>query len=262
MPALAEFQAVFAAALLAPGRAVPADLGRPGMPQPVRRFGVYRNNVTVSLIEALEAAFPAVRRLVGAEFFKAAARVYARQQPPRSPVMLFYGETFPDFLESFEPAAGVPYLGDVARLEWARLKAYHAEDATALPIACLAPVPEGEISQVTFTLHPSLTLLRSRFPVASLWAATSGASSDHDVDMKRGEEVAVLRPDADVDLRVLPAGGYVFLQALSAGANLGLAASEAAGACETFDLAAHLAGLFDLGAVAAVHAPGDELHEA
>jgi hypothetical protein len=262
MPALTDLQAAFAGALLDPAKTAPAAVISTDGRRQSRRFDVYRNNVTVSLIEALEAAFPAVHRLVGAEFFKAAARVYVRQQPPRSPVMLFYGETFPEFLEAFEPAAGVPYLGDVARLEWARLKAYHAADAAAQPIACLASIPEQAVSQVTFTLHPSLTLLRSRFPVASLWAATSGAGPDPEIDLKRGEEIAVLRPDLEVELRVLPAGGYSFLQALSAGACLEQAASRAAEAFETFDLAAHLAGLFELGAVAGVHAPGDEHPEA
>ena len=135
MPVLADLQAAFAGALLDPAKAAPTALSSSEGRRQSRRFDVYRNNVTVSLVEALESAFPAVCRLVGAEFFKAAARVYVRQQPPRSPVMLFYGETFPEFLETFEPAAGVPYLGDVARLEWARLKAYHAADAAALPIA-------------------------------------------------------------------------------------------------------------------------------
>lgn len=256
MPQPAEGEAAFAAALRDPERPVPDDLERQTSQAQSRRFDVYRNNMMVSLVEALETAFPAVCRLVGADFFKAAARIYIRQQPPRGPVLLLYGETFGDFLESFEPASGVPYLGDVARLEWARLKAYHAADAGSLAIARLASVPERDLEGLRFDLHPSLSLLRSRFPVASLWVASTGAGASARVDMTRGEEVAVLRPGLQVDVRVLPPGGYDFLTQLAAGGTLGAAASVAAQACEGFDLAEHLRGLFQMGAVVSIHSPG------
>lgn len=256
MPRPAEGEAAFAVALRDPKRSAPADLQRRGAQAQSRRFDVYRNNMTVSLIEVLETAFPAVHRLVGADFFKAAARIYIRRQPPRGPVLLLYGETFGDFLESFEPARGVPYLGDVARLEWARQKAYHAADAESLAVTRLTDVPERDLEDLRFGLHPSLSLLRSRFPVASLWAASTGAGSSATVDMARGEAVAVLRPDLQVDVRVLPPGGYDFLAQLAAGGTLGAAASAAAQASGDFDLAEHLRGLFLLGAVVSIHGPG------
>jgi len=271
VPSLADLQTEFAAALADPALPAPAGLGNAAAPAGLgrrtalaqsRRFDVYRNNVMVSLIEAMEATFPAVRRLVGADFFKAVAKVYIRRAPPRTPVLLLYGEGFGDFLDGFEPAAGVPYLGDVARLEWARLAAYHAADAEPLSIARLAGLPQEVLPGLRFALHPSLRLLRSRFPVASLWAAASGADPVRAVDMKTGEDVAVLRPMLSVDVRVLPAGGHAFLAALAGGACLGAAAETAAAAAVDFDLAAHLQGLFSLGAVAALWLPEPEPQQA
>lgn len=262
MPRLADLQADFAAALADPALPAPAGLTRQTALAQSRRFDVYRNNSMVSLIEALEAAFPAVRRLVGSDFFKAAAKTYIRRFPPRSPVLLLYGEGFGEFLDGFAPAAGVPYIGDVARLEWARLAAYHAADAEPLAIARLGAIPPELLSALRFRLHPSLHLLRSRWPVASLWAVTSGGDPARAVDMKQGEAIAVVRPMLSVEVRVLPAGGHDFLAALAAGSCLGAAAEQALAAHADFDLAPHLQGLFALGAVAAIRLPDTDSQQA
>jgi hypothetical protein len=255
MPPLADLQAAFSRALTDPTLPAPADVRRQVKLAQSRRFDVHRNNVTVSLIEALEASFPVVSRLVGQDFFRAAAKAFIRRSPPRTPVLLLYGERFGDFLESFEPARSVPYLGDVARLEWARLNAFHAADAEPLSVARLAEVPQQRLPGLRFALHPSLQLLASRWPIASLWAVTGGSDPAREVDMTRGEAVVVVRPALTVDLRVLPPGGHGFIAALAGGATLD-AAAEAAAARETdFDLAAHLQGLFALGAVAALMLP-------
>lgn len=262
MQSLADLQAAFAAALVDPALPAPDDLQREAALSRSRRFNVYRNNMTVSLTGALEAAFPAVQRLVGADFFKAAARAYIRRQPPTSPVLLLYGERLGDFLDRFAPAASVPYLGDVARLEWARLFACHAADAAPLEIGHLATVPESELETVRLRLHPSLQLLGSRFPVASLWAAASGADAAAEVDMKRAEQVAVLRPHLSVDVRVLPPGGYDFMTQLAEGKELGTAAEAVLRNFPEFDLSLHLRGLFQLGAVVAVEPPSSEPQQA
>jgi hypothetical protein len=256
MLSLAELQAGFAAALTDPALAVPAGLRQPAQ----RRFDVHRNNRAAGLIDVLEAAFPVVRRLVGAEFFKAAAQVYIDREPPRSPVLLLYGQAFGAFLDGFAPAAGVPYLGDVARLELARIAAYHAADAEPLSVTRLASVPEASLPELRFALHPSLQLLHSRFPVASLWAATSGAVAA--VDMTRGEEIAVLRPMLSIEVRVLPPGGHAFIAALAAGMDLEAAAAAVLAAAPGSDLAAHLQGLFALGAVSALVLPTPQQDQA
>lgn len=262
MPSLAELQADFAAALTDPALPAPAAVLRQvDLPQS-RRFDVHRNNVMVGLIEALKATFPALRRLVGADFFKAAAGAYIRKEPPRSPVLLLYGRGFGDFLDDFEPAKNVPYLGDVARLEWARVNAHHAADAEPVSIDRLAAVPQGALEGLRFTLHPSLQLLRSRFPVVSLWAVTGGADPTAEIEMTCGEAAAVLRPAAAVDVRLLPPGGYAFMEQLASGHSLAQAAGQASESCPDFDLAAHLQGLFELGAVVDLQAPDSNSQKA
>ena len=255
---MVEMQDSFAAALLEPEATLPAAVARGASPAVKRRFDIYRNNVTGSLIEALRASFPIVCRLVGDDFFKAAATLYIRQEPPCSPLLFRYGAGFADFLESFPPASSVPYLGDVARLEWAWLQAYHAEDRAALPLQALAEVPQESLSAVRFTLHPSFTLLRSRWPVVSLWAAVRDRKDDPGIDMAQGEEAAVLRPDNDVSVQLLPPGGYDFIATLSTGRTLGEAAASSSEKDSRFDLAHHLQGLFILGTVVAIIAPDQD----
>lgn len=218
-----------------------------------RRFDVYRNNRAVGLVEALQSSFPAVRRLVGDEYFDAAARAYIDAHPPRSPVLLQYGECFGEFVESLPSAAGVPYLGDVARLEWLRRRALHAADAEPAGIERLGEIPESRMNDVTLALHPSLAVLASRWPVVSLWSAALDPGHAGTVDMKEAERVMIVRPALQVGVHKLPAAGDVFVDALSRGAALGDAAGQALGGAERFDLAGQLRLLFQAGAVTAVN---------
>jgi hypothetical protein len=127
-----SIQHAFAAALLDPERPVPNALTSHTARVPTRRFAVYRNNVAVGLVDALARRFPATQRIVGEEFFRAMARLYVQAEPPRSPLLMQYGDTFADFIARFPPAAEIVYLVDVARLEAARTRAHHAADAAPL----------------------------------------------------------------------------------------------------------------------------------
>lgn len=258
VPSLADLQSDFVRALRDPARPAPHQLR--GVPQSgsSRRFDVHRNNIIASLVDALQSTFPAIQRLVGEDYFTAVARVYVQQYPPDSPVLLYYGGTFGDFLESFPSASGVPYLGDVARLEWARIKALHAADAEPATIDDLAGVPETQLKSVTLSLHPSLLLIRSRWPVVSLWSACLDAGHSGDVDMKTPEHAVVVRPALKVAVQAPHAGGGEFLAALRRGATLGGAAQQAMDTTEMFDLAAQLQFIFQIGAVTAVNLPGHQ----
>lgn len=251
---LADQQAAFIAGLRAPETPPPGTLDDSNGVTPKRRFDVYRNNVVASLIEALRSSFPVTERLVGEEFFKATARAFIDQEPPRSPLMFLYGESLGAFLDSFPPAASVPYLGDIARLEWARVHAYHAEDKAPVSIDTLSALPPEQLGETEFQLHPSMALLTSRWPVFSIWASSSGQIENLDVNMEQQEEAVVIRPDFEVVVHRLPSGGYAFIRALQSGASLGEAAGQAATTCEDFDLAHHLEGLFRIGAVTGIHA--------
>lgn len=171
-----------------PARPLPAALLNPELPcpggltswngsGPELRFAVCRNNVMVSLIDALADTFPVVQALVGEEFFRAMARVFAQANPPRSRLMAFCGDTFADFVAAFPPAAPVPYLADVARLEMARVRAYHAADAAPVQPEVLQGAlgdPEQLLS-LRLHLHPSVQVVESCFAVVSLRAAHQGA---------------------------------------------------------------------------------------
>ena len=149
-----SLQGEFASALLDPERDVPHGVVAPDGRVDRKRFNVYRNNVVVSLASALEAAYPAVREIVGHEFFRAMALVHARAHPPTDPRMILYGGAFPNFLETFEPAAHLAYLPDVARLERARREAYHAADANAGGQEKLAALPPEVLADTRLNLAP------------------------------------------------------------------------------------------------------------
>ena len=259
MPTLADTQAAFAKALTNPSDPAPKDIRRPGNGAPkatqTKRFDIYRNNVTVAAIDALGETFAAVRALVGDEFFRATARAYLDQAPLRSPLLFRYGDTFGDFLASFPPAAHVRYLGDVARLEFARLQAYHAADATPLGVSALGEIPPDEVAAVTLEAHPAVSLIRSTYPLVSLWGASSGLISSDDVNMGQAEDALTVRPALDVETRILPSAGAGFLAALLDGKTLGDAAEAGAAAASDFDLSVHLTGLFEAGTFVRVGLP-------
>lgn len=236
----------FARALDDPARPAPAQTqGREGRPD-ARRFAVYRNNVAVGLIGAVEARYPVARRLVGDDFFRAMARAFVAAQKPRSPVLIHYGADFPDFVARFEPARDLAYLPDVARLESAWVEAYHAAEAPPLALADLGAVDAADFATLRFAPHPAARLLRFSHPAAAIWAAHQGPGEPRPPEHWRPEDALIARPEADVAVRVLPPGGWDFATALFAGAALGEAAEAAAR--EDFDPGAHLVGLIEAGA--------------
>lgn len=201
-------QTEFRAALLDPASPPPEGVRNPDGGQATKRFDVYRNNVAVSLTDALVTAFPVVHKLVGDEFFRAMAGVYLRAFPPKSPVMMFYGDDMPDFLAGFGPAQSVPYLPDVARLELAIRHSYHAADAAAVAPDALGQLPPDSLPHVTFAFAPAVQLVPSRFPLYGLWHANT-----HGGDVaKTAQPTLVTRPEFDPQLDPLtPEQAAVFM---------------------------------------------------
>jgi hypothetical protein len=235
--AFAELQYSFAAAV----RGLPAQL-------PVRAataaraesgLAVYRNNVMSSMIKVVAARFPAARRLLGEDCFLESVRRFIAAEPPRSPLLLEYGDGFPDFLRRIGRDS---YIADIADLEVARGMAYHAADAASLPPHAFAAIPAERLAGLRLTFHPSMSLLQSRFPIVSLWQASQEAG---DVALREGRPEAALiaRPMLEVEVWNLPPGGFMFLTALRRGATLVEAAEAATDAAPDFDLAASLSVL-------------------
>ena len=167
------FETSFARALLDPQAPMPFGVGTENNATPVRRFAVHRNNVVAGLIGTLRARFPAVEKIVGEEFFAAMARVFVTATPPRTPVLTTYGDEFADFIAAFEPARELAYLADVARLEAARTRAYHAADAVPIDTNRFAALDPDAVSDIRVNLHPSAEIVRSRHPIVTIWAMNS-----------------------------------------------------------------------------------------
>lgn len=246
-PAFAAIQATFAAALLDADRPVPGAVTSHSARTPEKRFAVYRNNVVAGLIAALRTQFPATERIVGEDFFAAMAHDYVVAEPPRSPILVHYGDGFPGFIANFAPAADLLYLADVARLEAARTRAYHAPDAAPLDPSCWQGLDPRVLAGVRVALHPSMQILRSAHPIVTIWSMNSGGAALSSIEDCGAEDALVLRPLLDVEVRRLPPGGAKFLTALTAGAALGDAALSATADHPQFDLAANLAGLIGAG---------------
>ena len=252
-------QADVAASLLAPDRPCPSGLTAWNGSDPGARLAVHRNNVVSSLIDALADAFPVTQDLVGSEFFRAMAAIFVRQHPPRTRVLAHYGDALPGFIEGFEPARAVPYLADVARLERARVRAYHAADVepvAAEAIATALSCGDG-IAEVRLQIHPSVSVLVSPFAVVSLWAAhQTGDEGDlAAVDPHEAESALVLRAGLDVLVLLLPPGCAGFIAALQRAAGLAEAGAQASSECVDFDLTAALSLLIRNGALTSLHLP-------
>lgn len=258
--ARASSQADFAAALLDPALACPEGLFAWNGSDPSARLAVYRNNVVNSLIDALADSFPVLQELVGVEFFRAMASVFVRQAPPRSQVLADYGQHFPAFTAQFAPARDVPYLADMARLERARVQAYHAADAEPVSseVVGMALACGDRIGELSLVLHPSVFVVRSAFSIVSLWAAHQGDDDLASIDVDQAQTAIVLRAGLDVLVLNAPSGSGEFMAALLEGACLGDAGGRAATAAADFDLSAILSILMNHGALISLALPGKD----
>jgi Putative DNA-binding domain len=243
-------QRLFADTLLDAGRALPDGLT--SSPDPERRFAIYRNNVAAGLVRALASRFPATEKIVGDAFFAGMAQAFIAQYPPKSPLLIDYGDDFAGFAEAFDLAAELSYLPDVIRLEAARGKAYHAADQAPLEASALAGIDSELLAGLRFTFHPSASIVCSIHPIMTIWAMNSGEMKLSPIEPWLGEDALVVRPHLTVQLQRLPPGGAKFLTALMSGATLADAAEIALGTASEFYLTANLAGILQIGALTAL----------
>ena len=229
------------------------------------RFGVYRNNVVVSLTTVLEENYPVVTALVGSAFFRAMAREFIFKCPPRSPVMYEYGTEFADFVSTYAPASSLPYLSDIARLEWSRVLAYHSPDASSIDLATVQALlnsPE-RLAASQWQFLPSVSMVVSRYAIVSLWHAHQHASSEQitqalaQFHLDRAETALLFRQGFDVVVLKLNPTQYAFVHALMQGHSLSYASECADHEDQAFDLAHMMGSLFSMGVIMRV-LTGDE----
>ncbi|WP_333713990.1 HvfC/BufC N-terminal domain-containing protein [Yoonia sp.] len=241
-------QSQFRTAMLDAAVALPAGIVNPDGAPASKRFDVYRNNVAVGLSDALETAFPVTRKLLGDEFFRAMAGVFLRTHPPKSPLMMFYGEAMPQFLRRFGPTRTLGYLPDVAKLELALRQAYHAADADPVQPEALAAIAPDALMETRLRLAPAVRTITSDFPIHAIYRANTQTGAPKPV--MQPEAVLITRPGFDPQIHAINAAGAACVKALSQGKSLGhaLASSD-----DTLDLGAVLGLLLAQGAVTEIH---------
>lgn len=244
----------FVAAVLDRDLPMPTFIEKAATPRADRAFEIYRNNFRVNLQEALRVTYPITAQLVGDEFFAAMINVFVTSRPPRSPVLIEYGAELPDFISRFEPAGTVPYLADVARLEAAWNDAYHAPESDTLPPSALQGLDADTLAAAEVTLHTSVGIVRSAFPVASIWESQRSPSPDTGLSWE-AEDALVVRPDAEVLVFVLKPGCAAFVMALKEGLSIADAANAVPEAFGDFDAGDALVSLLSWGAIASLTTP-------
>ena len=232
---LTRLQGAFADAVFFDHAPIPATIRDASGQAHASRFSVYRNNVFAGLTNAIGARYPVVKKLLWDDGFNRIAHLYVSAEPPRSPVLLEYGESFPQFLRSIGQGVSANYLADVAELESARTRAYHAADATPVARDAFSQLAPDEIPDLRLALHPSVQLLKSQFPVVSIWEANLHAN-DNTLNLWQPECALIARPRLDVEVRRLTSGAYEFLSALAKGSSVGDAIDRGVANAPEFDL--------------------------
>jgi hypothetical protein len=244
-----ELQQSFAEAVLSGDAPIPATVRSASGQAYASRFGVYRNNVIAGLINAVSARYAVVRRMLWDDAFERVAHQYVVAEPPRSPVLLDYGATFPQFLRAIGRGAAANYLADVAEIESARTRAYHAADVAPLTRDAFSAVSLADWPELRVVLHPSVTLLKSEFPVVSVWQAKLYAN-DNAIEAWKPECALIARPHLQVETQIIPSGVHAFIGSLADGHTIGASIAVAAALAPRFDLSDCFNVLISAGIVA------------
>lgn len=187
-----------------------------------QRLSIYRNNTRLSLTAALRDMYPVVNCLVGEGFFDWLAADYIKCYPLQAASLLTYGGHFAELIARFEAAQGLPYLADIARLEWHWHEAYHAADVQPLPLSALARIDPAQYAQLAFRLHPSARFIASDYPIEGIWASNQPDYHEQEcIDLNTGGcSLLLYRPQWQVEIHYLAAAEYQFLTRLGAGQTL------------------------------------------
>lgn len=258
MPSLLELQTAFAHALFDADEAdVRAHIVADGK-SAAERLAIYRNDIAHNYREALRDVYPVVERLVGEAFFAHAANRYLSRHRSRHGDLHAFGNQFATFLAGFGPAETLPYLPDVARLEWLIHESFHAADHPPLALDRLAAIAAADLPRLRFVLHPACRLLVSDFAVHLIWRANQPGADGEVAQPGVPAHLLVRRKDYDVELEPVSAEEFRFLAACPAGQPLSAALAEAATPVGELDLQALLVRRVGDGTLADFRLPRDE----
>jgi len=244
VPALRDLQRDFAAYLVAGEETPLLDQVADARVSAAQCLNIHRNNVAITLGEALAGVYPVVQQLVGSAFFADAAKKYSRAHPCRSGNLHDFGREFPAALAADERLKQLPYLPDVAALEWAFHEAFHGPHAPGLDPGRLRQWSAMQFPGLRFSLHPGMGLLGSQHPVLTIWEAHQAEQLPEALDLGIGAEYVLLtRPQLEVELHRLTAAEFTFLRALGNDATLEQATDAAIVCDDSFDLESRLTAL-------------------
>ena len=237
MQAWADTVGQFAAAIRGGSDLAPHIANTAGYPL-MQGVEVYRNNFRGNLHDTLATAYPVIVQLVGPDFFKWLARKFIEQYPSRSGNLHCYGLEMADFLAQLAGVRHLPYLPDVAQLEWACHRAYYAEDAAPLDLGCLHQIAPEDYANLRWQLHPACALIASRYPIVAIWQAHQpDTGGDFQIDLAvGGEDALVTRNKTDVQVSCISPDRLFWLQQLQQGATLGAACEITLSTHPEFDL--------------------------
>ncbi|WP_422035376.1 putative DNA-binding domain-containing protein [Reyranella sp.] len=253
MLALRDLQAAFAAHVEGEERPALADLVVGDAIAASARLRIHRHHVRQSLAGALAATFPAVQAIVGEAFFATMAMGFVQEDLPGQPVLAEYGAGFPAYVAGYGPAATMPYLGDVARLDWSLNFSYHSPLAPRLAAPELAGLTAERLFELKLELAAGSTLVRSPWPIDRIWHAAQPGALAGTVSLEEGPaSVLVLRQPDDSAFASLDPAETAFVAALAEGASLGEAAEAAFAVEPAFDPSSTFARLLSLEAFAAL----------
>ncbi len=242
MPELLAFETDFAAALRERGRTPAMQRWLAGSGELVEsRMAIYRANMVAAADKALASAYPVIRQVVGEEFFHGLAREYQRGTPSTSGDLTGFGASFDAFLAAFEHTAAMPYLPDLARLEWAVHRAYGAADAPDWDPASLGAVEAEQQAAIRFTWAPGTAVVASTHPIVRIWTIHQpGYDGEFSVAWDLADTALVSRDGFLVTVTDCSPADAAFIGASLAGATLADAAAAALAALPHFDLGALL----------------------
>lgn len=244
MPTLLEIQRAVRRSLVERDDGAAAEHVVAGPLATEERLSIYRNTFVANLTTALRLTYPAIHRLVGAEFFESAVRIFMEERPPRSAYLDEYGAEFSAFLSRFPPAASLAYLPGVASLEWAVSRALHAADEPPLDVTCLAAIAPADHGRVYFTPHPSVGLVHADHPVDAIWRAVLARDDATMATINIGSGpvwLLVQRVETDVDVRNVDEAEWRFMAELCTARPLQWAIDAAPCIDAAIVLADHLA---------------------
>lgn len=210
---------------------------------------IYRNNYRGNLHDALTSIFPVVAQIVGTDFFRHLAYQFIQHYPSHSGNLHDYGAELPNFLATFSATQHLPYLPDVATLEWACHQTYYAPDAPPFDVTRLQQIPAAQYADLAWLCHPACWLGYSAYPVANIWHAhQADASPDFHIDLDRGGgSVLVRRTEGTVEVNTLTAATAAWLHRIQSGATMGTATDATLAIHPDFDLSATLSNLVTQG---------------